>query len=357
MSSIYTVQDKKRQWHKVLLVIVLFLVLLGAGGAITVRRIYHDNLKPVNGSEKSELVTIPIGSTPAEIGEILEKAGVIRKSWAFEWYVRTQGVRDKLQAGTYSLKPSQNIQEIVDVLSGGRIATDLITIYPAKRIDEVRDDLINQGFDAVSVDDALNPAHYANHPALVDKPAGANLEGYLFPESFQKTAATEARDIILASLDQMQLNLTPEVRAGVVRQGLTVHQGIILASIIELEVGNKDPEHDLEDKKKVAQVFLKRLKENIALESDATAGYGAVLAGEDPDKPYSSPYNTYENPGLTPGPISNVGKNSLLAVANPASTDYLFFVAGNDCVTRFSHTLQEHDNLKKQHGIGCKHGN
>ncbi len=356
MSTTYTVQNKKRQWPKVLLVVVLFLAFLGAGGAIAVRRIYYDNLKPVNGSQKSELVTIPIGSTPAEIGGLLEKAGVIRKSWAFEWYVRNSGVRSQLQAGTYSLKPSQDVEEIVGVLTGGKIATDLMTVYPAKRIDEVRDDLINQGFDAKAVDDALNPAHYANHPALVDKPAGANLEGYLYPESFQKTAATEPKDIIRASLDQMQLNLTPDVRAGFVRQGFTVHQGIILASITEREVSSKDPDHDLDDKKKVAQVFLKRLKQNIALESDATAGYGAVLAGQDPDKPYSSPYNTYENPGLTPGPISNVGKNSLLAVANPANTDFLFFVAGNDCVTRFSNTVQEHDNLKRQHGIGCKSG-
>lgn len=92
----------------------------------------------------------------------------------------------------------------------------------------------------------------------------------------------------------------------------------------------------------------------MALESDVTAKYGAVLDNQEPSIFYSSPYNSYENPGLPPSPISNVSAVSLLAVAQPASTDFLFFVAGNDCVTRFSSTIEEHEELQRQHGVGCK---
>lgn len=344
----------KSRWRKVIIAVIILFLLAGIGLVATIWRVYDQHLQPLSNSAKSHLVTIPVGSTPQEIALILEESGIIRKAWAFEWYVRNKGLRGDLKAGTYSLKPSQPVSEIATILTHGKVATDLVTIFPARRLDEVRDDLINQGFEAAAVDDALNPAHYADHPALVDKPQNASLEGYLYPESFEKNAQTTARDIVKLSLDEMHKHLTPDLRAKFVRQSLTVHQGVILASIIEQEIGSADPAQDVGDKKKVAQVFLRRIRENIALESDATAPYGAVLAGEEPIPGYESPYNTYKNPGLTPTPISNVGQNSLNAVAEPANTNYLYFVTGNDCVNRFSATLPEHEAFQRQHGVGCK---
>ncbi len=270
---------------------------------------------------------------------------MIRETWAFEWYVRNNNLRDKLQAGSYYLRPSQSVAEITNVLTQGKVATDLVTILPGQRLDQIRQSLIRSGFDSSKVDMALDPDTYKDHPALVDKPAGASLEGYLYPESFQKNTDTSAEIIVKASLDQMQNRLTPEIRAGFVRQGLTVHQGVILASIVEQEVNN------LDDKPKVAQVFLLRLKQNIQLGSDVTAFYGAIVDGEKPSVLYDSPYNTRKYGGYPPGPISNVTGASLAAVANPATTDFLYFVAGDDGVTYFSHTLQEHEALTAQH---CK---
>ncbi len=327
---------------------VILLTLIT--GIVVVRKTYSDNLRARSTSEKSQLITIPEGATVQEIANLLEDHAVIKAGWAFEWYVRNTDARDKLQAGTYALKPSDSVEQLVNILTGGHIATDLITILPGRRIDEIHDDLINDGFDAAKVEAALNPALYSGHPALVDKPAAASLEGYLYPESFQKTADTEPQTIIRQSLDQMQKYLTPDLRAAITAQGLTVHQGVILASIVEQEVGNKNPT----DQAQVAQVFLKRLRQGMKLESDATTSYGAVLDGQEPHTTYDSVYNTYIHAGLTPGPISNVSKSSLEAVAHPASTDYLFFVAGHDCVTRFSHTVGEHDQLKAQYGVGCK---
>lgn len=330
-----------------LIIFGVALVLL-VGSVVFIRQHYYANLKPVSESQTNQLFTIELGATVSEVGTNLKKAGLIRETWAFEWYIRNNNLRDKVQAGTYSLSPSQGVAEVASVITKGRTASDLVTILPGKRIDQIRQALINAGFNPDEVEAAFDPTLYADHPALVDKPADATLEGYIYPESFQKSPDTKPQVVIRAALDEMQQYLTPDIRAGFVRQGLNVHQGIILASVVEKEVGRA------EDRPTVAQVFLKRLKSNIALESDATTTYGAILNGDTPTHDYDSPYNTYKHKGLMPSPISNVSASSLKAVANPATTDYLYFVAGHDCKTRFSHTLQEHEAFIRAHGVGCK---
>lgn len=329
---------------KGLLIAGALAILVVFGGILFIRRTYDQNLRPVSASQHSQQFKVNTGASVQEIGADLQEAGLVRAAWAFEWYVRNEGVRDYLKAGTYNLRPNMSVPEITDVLTQGRIATDLVTILPGQRLDQIRDALIDRyGFDEAEVRDALNPAHYASHPALVDKPRSASLEGYLYPESFQKTADTNPKTIIRASLDEMQKQLTPGLRAAIVKQGLTVHQGIILASIVEQEVS------DAQDRKTVSQVFHRRLGEDIALQSDPTAAYGAIIAGREPSLSDNSRHNTYLHKGLPPTPISNVSISSLKAVANPSGTDYLYFVAGDDGTTYFSHTLAEHEALTRQH--------
>jgi UPF0755 protein len=133
------------------------------------------------------------------------------------------------------------------------------------------------------------------------------------------------------------------------KRGLSMHEGIILASIVEQEVSTP------EDRAKVAQVFYNRMKRGMLLQSDVTAFYGAHILGVSPSTHVDSPYNTYVHPGLPVGPISNVSATSLQAVANPANSDYLYFVAGDDGTTYFSHTQAEHEALVRQYCIKlCK---
>lgn len=341
----YKQYRNKTNWRLVIGVGLVVLILAGITTIILIRKSYNDNLKPVSASQSNQLVNIPLESTVSEVGKILEEAGVIRSSWAFEWYIRNNNLRDEIQAGTYYLRPNQSVEEITNVITQGKVATDLVTILPGQRIDQIRETLIGYGYSESEVDKALDPNNYKDHPALVDKPEGASLEGYIYPESFLKTAETSPQTIIKSSLDEMQKQLTPELRAGIVRQGLTIHEGIILASIIDQEVSNPD------DKRTVAQVFLKRMNQSMPLQSDPTAIYGAVLDKQEPSIFYSSPYNTYENSGLPPTPISNVTGSALIAVANPAGTDYLYFVAGDDGKTYFSRTNEEHEALTEQY---CK---
>jgi UPF0755 protein len=340
--------DKQRRhtWLRVWVILLVILMIGAVAGIITIRRTYDQNLRPYSASQRSVIVTIPSGSTVKEIGKKLQEQGLIKSSWAFEWYIRNQNIRDRLQAGTYSLRPNQGVKEIVTILTHGKVKTDLVTILPGQRLDQIRSSLINNaGYSPESVDAAMDPNKYADHPALADKPTGASLEGYLYPDSFQKTAETQPETIIRASLDEMQKHLTPEVRAAFVKQSLNIHEGVILASIVEQEVSNP------KDKPTVAQVFLLRLRQHMSLGSDVTAFYGSLKSGQEASVTFDSPYNTRLHAGLPPGAISNVTDSSLQAVAHPAGSDYLFFVAGDDGVTYFSHTDAEHEALVREH---CK---
>lgn len=316
---------------------------------IVVRRVYTSNLQPVSQSTELITVTIASGTTAREIALRLRDNNLIRETWAFEWYVRSNNLRDSLQAGTYKFSQSQSLQDIVAMIVNGKVTQDLVTILPAQRLDQVKQSFIKSGYTEAEVAAAFNPDLYKDEPALSDKPAGATLEGYLYPDSYAKSTTTSAETIVRQALEQIQQYLTPDVRAGFVRQGLTVHQGIILASMVEEEVDNAD------DRPIVAQVFIKRLKIGMMLGSDVTARYGAIIdgvslpAGNDnltaADSiaiAYDSPYNTRRYTGLPPGPISNVSANSLQAVASPASTDYLYFVAGDDGATYFAYDEAGH---------------
>lgn len=321
--------------RKLVIVILSLFLFVAIASAVVVRKAYQDNLKPLSSSNAGIAVTIKPGSSPSSIAELLKTKGVIKSDWAMEWYLRNHNLRDKLQAGTYLFKPSQSVPEIADEIANGRVATDLVTILPGRRIDQIRSDLIKDGFSASDVDSALDPKQYAAMPALADKPDNASLEGYLYPESFQKDANTSAKQIVKQSLEEMARHLTPDLRAAINKQGLTVHQGVILASVIEQEVSSDT------DRATVAQVFLKRLKEGIMLQSNATDAYSKI----------DSSYDTYKHEGLPPGPVSNVSDSSLKAVASPADTDWLYFVSGDDGKTHFSKTLEEHEALIKKY---CK---
>jgi UPF0755 protein len=318
----------------ILVAVVLALVL---GAVVVVRHAYFEGLEPVSStSQELKLVTIQRGSTLNQIADQLNRAGLIRSPWAFKLYVGSKNVREALQAGTYSFSPSQNVAQIVVQLSHGKVATDLVAIVPGQRLGQIQTTLANYGFKDADIQAAMNPALYAGNPALVDKPASASLEGYIYPDSYQKNFETKPHEIIESALAEMNNKLTPDLRSAFAAQGLSTYEAIILASIVEKEVSNPT------DRPQVAQVFLLRLRIGMMLGSDVTAYYGSHLAGVEPSVSYDSPYNTRLHAGLPPTPISNVTISSLQAVAHPASTDWLYFVSGDDGVTHFAHTLDEH---------------
>ncbi len=326
------------RWWLWLLVIPVFVFIV----LVAVAGWYGSNLQPLSDSQEEVIITIPIGTSTPDVGRILEDRKVIRSAIAFDWYTRLNNYHNDLQAGGYKFSPSQSVEEIVTQLRGGDTAKDLVTILPAQRIDQVKAAFIEAGYSAEEVESALKPAQYAGHPALVDLPVGASLEGYLYPESFQRSFDTRLTEIVKASLDETAKVLTKDLIAKLDAQGLSIHQAVTLASIIENEVPAASG-----DRNTVAQVYLKRIAEGILLQADPTARYGTILVtGSDNGwRNYDSPYNSYIYAGLPPGPISNVSESSLLAAASPTNTNYLFFVAddNDDNVTHFSNTFAEHE--------------
>jgi UPF0755 protein len=343
--SLNTSNKKGGQLYKRLIIAGFVVALLVAALLVAGARYLSAGLKPVSNDDSTMSVQITSGMSTGAIGRTLQEKGLIRSEKAFSWYVRTRNAARYLQAGTYELSPSQSTPEIVAQLTHGKVATELVTIAPGLRLDQIRTAFIRQGYTASEVDAALEPTQYESKPVLADKPKGANLEGYLYPDSFQRTADTKLKSIIEQSLGQMEARLMPSIRSGFAKQGLNVYQGITLASIVEQEVIHQT------DRAQAAQVFLSRMRADISLGSDVTAFYGSELAGAGKDVTYDTPYNTRIHKGLPPTPISNVTASSLEAVARPANTDWLFFVAGDDGTTYFSKTVEEHERLTAEH---CK---
>ncbi len=330
-----------RVWW-VLGTLVVILIL----SVIFVRHLYTSDLQSVSASQKSQIFTVESGSSVKTIADNLEKAHLIKSAWAFQLYIHSKEFSTSLQAGTYALSPSQDVPSIISTITGGKVATRLVTILPGQRIDQVRADLINNGFKPAAVDNALNPALYSDVPVLAFKPPSVNnLEGLLWPDSYQKDPATDPSVIVRESLAETEQHLTPAVQAQFAAEGLSTYQGVTLASIIEQEDGSGK----LGDQAQVAQVFLSRLKSNSTLGSDVTAQYGAVEAGRTSSLTYDSPYNTLIHKGLPPSPISTISTNSLYAATHPAATNWLYFVAGDNGNTYFSTNLQDHQTQTQQY--------
>lgn len=347
----FRTEQKAYPRHRIRRIIISFLLVLiivVIAAVVFLYKTYQTNLQPLGNDKTAISVTIAPGSTNAEIADLLLSKKIIRSDWAFEWYIRINQANGGLKAGTYNLSEDRSVPQLVDILSAGKTAAEEpVTILPAKRLDQVRAALIKSGFTEQAVDAAMEPTQYQDHPALSGKPAEASLEGYLYPETFHRTAETSVKDIIKLSLDEMDRYLTPDILQGFTSQGLTSHQAIIIGSIVEQEVGNST------DRPQVAQVFIKRYKNGIALGADPTAIYGAVINNQDSTIgaaiAYDSSYNTRIHPGLPPGPIGNVTVATLQAMASPSSTDWLFFVAGDDGTTHFSRTIQEHEALTRKY--------
>ncbi len=327
-------QNPRSHKRRVFAVVVLLLAILVVAVTL-VRHSYFDNLRPVSSSTSVTLFTIQSGESSSDVGDALMKAGLIRSSSVFEWYISSKNVRADLQAGTYALRPNMGVSDIVKLFVNGTVAANLVTILPGQRIDQIQRALIKDGFRTRDVAAALTASTYAGNSALADNPAGASLEGFLYPDSFQKTTTTKPQVIVQESLNEMSQHLTPSIRAAFTKEGLNVYQGVTLASIVEQEVPSGS------DRAQAAQVFLSRLKLGIPLGSDVTAYYGAIIAGKPISTRYNSPYNTLLHKGLPPGPISNVDDSALNAVAHPAKTSWLYFVSGDNGKTYFSKTLAE----------------
>ncbi|MCH8814815.1 MAG: endolytic transglycosylase MltG [Chloroflexi bacterium] len=293
-------------------------------------------------------VTVLEGESPGDVGETLAEAGVIESATQFKVLVAFMGYDRLLQAGDYEFQRGTPVLEAVYRIRRGAITERIVTVIEGWRLEQIADAVAEQGVSREEFLAATDASLY-ELSLLNELPEGASLNGYLFPATYAIGISGPASDLVLTMLQAFLDNVPLGVRESAADVGLTFHEALTLASIIEREA------QVAEERPIMAQVFLSRLALGIRLEADPTVQFAvsedpasiaefgywkAGLTGD--DLVVDSPYNTYQNAGLPPGPISNPGLLSILAVMNPAETNYLYFVARPDGSHAFAETFEEH---------------
>ena len=279
----------KKLFFIIILIILLGIILLG---------IYFYYLLNKKGRGEPRDFIVRSGQSTREIAGNLESAGIIPSANVFTLYIKLKG--ELIQVGVYKLSPGQSIKEILAILVSGKASEYLITIP--------------EGWRLTQIDEALANKKIIKAGQLIQ--AASADEGYLFPDTYRFLPDAKPEDIRREMLDNFnkktaQMKITRET--------------IILASIVEREA-----KFD-EDRAKIAGVYLNRLEKNIKLEADPTIQYakGSWERISLADYKLNSPYNTYLNPGLPPGPIANPGIKSIEAVLHPQKDGFLYFFGRN----------------------------
>ena len=312
--------------------------------------------EPAGTGNQSITFVVDNGENANQIAANLQIAGLLNNTTLFLNYVQFYGLDAQLEAGSYELDPQMTVPEmaaqltravpqeiIVRFLEGWRseeMAAYLATTQPAA--------VNSQQFLAIVQRQA--PFDLGPYDFLASHPADASLEGFLFPDTYRLPLDADAAYLVDLMLQNFAQRVTPTMRQLMGAQGLSLREGVTLASIVERE-GVLNAERPT-----IASVFYNRLALGMNLEADPTVqyavGYDAVNDSwwKSPlfqvDLELDSPYNSYLYAGLPPGPIANPGLSSLQAVAEPAQTQYIFFVADcsgdNPGAHNFSETYEQH---------------
>lgn len=340
---------------KIIITIIASILLLAIICASVFMVWYHHSLSAIDAHacDAEECIiefTVEDGDTAETVSKRLEEAGLIRSSLAYRVYVKLEA-RDKvLRAGEYELSKDMTVAKIVDAFNAGPDSqTFSITFLPGGTLADARLRLKAKGYSDEEITTAFNKTY--DHSLLKDKPMGTSLEGYIYGETYEFYSNATVEDILERCFDEMYKEVTEHnLVAKFKAQGLTLHEGIVLASVVQRESGVLP-----DDMASVAQVFLNRLNQGIPLGSDAIIAYYADQQDSERDKTDMSyldstpcPWNSRRCSGLPPTGISTPGAGALEAVANPSGEDYLYFLTGDDGKMYYGTTEAEHnDNIRK----------
>ena len=305
---------------------------------------------PVSNDDARQTFLVRPGLSAGEIGSELHGRGLIRSPFVFRMLVEARGVGSQIESGEYQLSPAMSTNEIVTVLAHGASRRGVtVTIPEGWRAEQAAQKIETLGLATAS--DFMALVRTPRRPGLADIiPAGQSLEGYLFPDTYEVPKDADAQKLVEMMAEQFDRKLTPQLRQTAARNGLSIHQTVTLASIVEREAV-RPAEQPI-----IASVYLNRLKEGMPLQADPTVQFAVASANlaealgfgfwkrelTRDDLQVRSPYNTYLNRGLPPGPICSPGLEAIVAVLNPAQTDYLYFVARGDGSHEFARTEPEH---------------
>lgn len=307
--------------------------------------------RPLSADSTPRRFEVELGDNPALIAQRLAAQNLIADPELFLQYVRLEGIDTRIQAETYFLSPAQSIVGIAQSLTDPRSTQFPFRILEGQRIEEIAATIDGTRYFLFSGADfmrAVGPGATvpAAFSAAMGLPAGASLEGFLFPGLYTLPAAVTPellRDTLIAEFERQ---VTPALRTAAQVQGLTIYQAVTLGSIIQREAVHAD-EHPM-----IASVYRNRLTIGMKLDADPTVQYGLGYRGgswwpQITIADYTqtlSPYNTYLIDGFPPGPIASPGLSAIQAAITPASSDFFYFRA--DCsgngYHRFARTFDEH---------------
>ena len=298
---------------------------------------YQFLLKPVSaGSQQEKIFVITPGAAVIDIAQNLKKEDLIKNPIAFRFLVSRMGIGKNIQAGDFRLSSSMSSREIASELTHGAI--DIwVTLPEGLRIEE----------QAELIEEKLNFSSNDMYQFKKSEYIEIAEEGYMFPDTYlipKDATASDVADLLRTTFDQ---KVDSSVFSNGRKNGLTENQLITLASIIEREARRED------EKPIISGIITNRLRDGIALQIDATVQYAKGY--DDVNQTWwsqittadyqsvKSAYNTYRNPNLPPGPISNPGLESINAAASPQETPYYYYLHDSDGNIHYAKTIDEHD--------------
>jgi len=289
--------------------------------------------------------TIQPGESLTAMANRLAAAGLVRDARLLVYYLRYYALDRQIKTGTVLLWQTMTIPQIAESLTQASAREVIVRFNPGERLEQIAEVLSANAQLAVSKAEFLSLAGPSGYSFMEAIPAGASLEGYLFPDTYRFNRGATALEVITQMLTRFKAQLPEAYGATVARRGLTVHQAITLASLIERETAASD------ERPVIASVMLNRLAAGKLLEIDATVQYALGtpenwwpgVGGVDLRR-IASAYNTYVVTGLPAGPIASPSLDSILAVAHAADTNYLYYRAACDGSGHhiFSATFEEH---------------
>ncbi len=317
-------------WVGVILGVFLLVVLWGI--------LVPYSLQPL--PESNYMVTKGFGYK--EIGRDLEQKKIIRSAIFFNLYVLISGNHNNLQAGNYEISPSMSVVKIAQKIANGQVARNNIIIIEGFSVKDIGNYLESKNIGSNKDFLAIVKKDFSSqYSFLKDKPKKLNLEGYLFPDTYDVGKAPTQEALVINMLSNFDRKLTLDLKKEIARQKKSIFEIITMASILEKEVKS------INDKKIVAGILWKRIDSNMGLNVDSTINYitgksdASVLIK---DTQINSPYNTYKYRGLPLGPICNPGMDSILAAIYPTQSDWWYYLSATKTgETIFSKTLEEHN--------------
>lgn len=329
--------------------IALLLVVAAALASFGVYRAYEMARTPHQGYAGEEIFfTVDRGATGTRIGRALETEGIIDDERLFVAALRLRGETGSLQAGEYRFAEPLSTLDVVERLVSGDIYTFVVTVPEGLTLSETAEHLAAKGLgEAAALEEVFQDATLV---ADIDSDA-TDLEGYLFPTTYQFTRNPEPREVARMMVAQFEEIFDDDKRSKSKALGLTPREVVTLASVIEKETGNAA------ERPLIGSVVWNRLERGMPLAMDSTIIFALKRDGRYDgnlrrvDLEMDDPYNTYRVAGPPPGPIASPGEASIDAVLEPAETRYLYFVSKNDGSHHFSTSYREHVNAVRKYQV------